>query len=1570
MPAPTATFGLDNTWVRKAGQPVNMGITFSEAVTGFDKADLSFAHGTFSDPVDLNGDGITWTMTLTLNDGVDRTADTISVNLSGVTSVSDSAAGVGSVSSDYLSFDTKPATATITVANTALQPGGTSLVTFKFSEFANNFDANDVSASNGTLTEFTSLGDGVTWTAKLTTDGGAPNTPHVITLNNTDFNDDVGNVGTGTTTSNSYVIDTASPTVTNIVVADTALKAGENSLVTFTFSEAVTGFTTDDLTIANGALTNLAATGDPKVWTATFTPTADVSDTTNVITLNMNGATGVTDVAGNAGMGARDSNNYGIDTARPTVNIFVADNALSVGETSLVTFTFSEAVTGFTNADLAVANGTLSAVTPGMDGGITWTATLTPNDNVPDTTNLITLANTGVSDLAGNAGTGTTDSNNYEVNTVRPTAIIAVADTALIIGETSEVTITFTEAVTGFTLADLTAPNGTLSSLSTGDNITWTATFTPNGNITDTTNLITLDNSGVQAVASGNVGAGSSVSNNYAVDTTRPMVVITMDDDNLTIGEKAMVTFTFSEAVTGFTNADLTIEGGTLTGVGSSDGGVSWTAEFTPTAPMQDASNVITLNMAGVSDLADLTGNAGSGWNESDNYAIDTVRPTVTSFVVADTSLTAGETSLVTITFSEAITGFTSDDLAVANGTLSAVTPGMDGGITWTAILTPNANVSDTTNVITLANAGVSDLAGNAGASATSDNYAINTAPPTASIVVADNALQIGDTPQVTITFSEAVSGFTNADLTIANGSLTTVNTTDGGITYTATFTPDENITDATNLITLDNSGVQSAASGNLGAGTSDSNNYAIDTARPTVVITMSGDNKLMISETATVTFTFSEAVENFSNADLTIANGTLGAVSSSDGGKVWTATLAPTASVQDSTNVITLDLTGLNDLAGNVGTGTKDSANYVVDGVRPTVTIDVADTALMAGETSLVTFTFSEAVEGFDNSDINIPNGTLSAVSSGDGNVTYTATFTPTSNVSDTTNLITVNNSGVTDAAAGNAGIGTTDSDNYAINTVRPTVTIDVDEPALTIGQTSEVTFTFSEAVNGFTLSDLDVANGALSNLTATSDPKVFTATLTPDANVPADATNVITLKDASVSNLAGNQNLATDSDNYAIDTAAPTVTIAVDEDKLAIGETAEVTFTFSEAVSGFTLDDLSSENGELSDLDTDDNVTWTAIFTPDADINEAGNFISLKDASVTDDAGNANAGVTNSNAYELDAARPTATITLANTALVTGQSTAVTFKFSEAVTGFANADLTAIEGGTLSTVNTTDGGVTWTATFTAGATTDATNVISFNTTGVTDLAGNAGTGTTTSDNYTISPYVPPVQPEPTTPTPTPGDDVITLPATGGTISAGEGADSVAGVAGDDIINGNVGDDSVSGGGGADIVRGGQGADFVQGNTGDDQIFGDIGGDTVHGGQGSDFVQGNAGDDYVSGDLGNDIVLGGQGDDVVMGGAGDDIVSGDLGNDILTGGTGADLFNFSGGAGHDVVTDFSRAEGDHIRISPSDAANFSALSSHITSQGADTLITLGAQTVVLVGVSAGSLTAADFMFG
>jgi len=117
--------------------------------------------------------------------------------------------------------------------------------------------------------------------------------------------------------------------------------------------------------------------------------------------------------------------NNAVDPA-PTATVLVADNLLTVGETSLVTFTFTEAVTGFSLADLDAPNATLSNLSS-SDGGVTWTATLTPSASTTDATNVITLDNTGVADTSGNSGTGTTTSNNYAVDTVRPTLATSIA---------------------------------------------------------------------------------------------------------------------------------------------------------------------------------------------------------------------------------------------------------------------------------------------------------------------------------------------------------------------------------------------------------------------------------------------------------------------------------------------------------------------------------------------------------------------------------------------------------------------------------------------------------------------------------------------------------------------------------------------------------------------------------------------------------------------------------------------------------------------------------------------------------------------------------------------------------------------------------------------------------------------------------------------------------------------------------------------------------------------------------------------------------------------------------------
>jgi hypothetical protein len=67
------------------------------------------------------------------------------------------------------------------------------------------------------------------------------------------------------------VIDNTAPSVT-ITLSDSALKIGETSTVTYTFTEAPTGFTTTDVTTPNGTIDAVNSTVDPLVFTSTFTP--------------------------------------------------------------------------------------------------------------------------------------------------------------------------------------------------------------------------------------------------------------------------------------------------------------------------------------------------------------------------------------------------------------------------------------------------------------------------------------------------------------------------------------------------------------------------------------------------------------------------------------------------------------------------------------------------------------------------------------------------------------------------------------------------------------------------------------------------------------------------------------------------------------------------------------------------------------------------------------------------------------------------------------------------------------------------------------------------------------------------------------------------------------------------------------------------------------------------------------------------------------------------------------------------------------------------------------------------
>ncbi|MCW8209557.1 glycosyl hydrolase, partial [Verminephrobacter aporrectodeae subsp. tuberculatae] len=200
----------------------------------------------------------------------------------------------------------------------------------------------------------------------------------------------------------------------SIVLFDEQLTTGETMDIFIIFSKPVTGFTRADvdLTQANGTLSEPILDADGITWSATFTPTANVIDASNTISVDLRG---VTDAAGVAGTGRATSDNFTVSTVPLAVTITLADTALTVGETTTVTFAFNQGVLEFSISDV-VFDATTSTLGPlTTTDNKTWTASLTPTANCNDATNTIRVNLGGVVDLGDRFGTGIATSANYTV---------------------------------------------------------------------------------------------------------------------------------------------------------------------------------------------------------------------------------------------------------------------------------------------------------------------------------------------------------------------------------------------------------------------------------------------------------------------------------------------------------------------------------------------------------------------------------------------------------------------------------------------------------------------------------------------------------------------------------------------------------------------------------------------------------------------------------------------------------------------------------------------------------------------------------------------------------------------------------------------------------------------------------------------------------------------------------------------------------------------------------------------------------------------------------------------------
>lgn len=210
-------------------------------------------------------------------------------------------------------------------------------------------------------------------------------------------------------------------------------------------------------------------------------------------------------------------------------------------------------------------------------------------------------------------------------------------------------------------------------------------------------------------------------------------------------------------------------------------------------------------------------------------------------------------------------------------------------------------------------------------------------------------------------------------------------------------------------------------------------------------------------------------------------------------------------------------------------------------------------------------------------------------------------------------------------------------------------------------------------------------------------------------------------------------------------------------------------------------------------------------------------------------------------------------------------------------------------------------------------------------------------------------------------------GDDFIRGLGQSDRLEGWAGNDRISGDAGNDILSGSVGADLIFGGQNNDIAFGGNQNDRMFGQEGNDILTGDRGSDRVSGGAGNDYLWGAEGNDTLLGEAGNDILNGGAGDDSLLGGAGRDRLDGGIGADVLVGGLGPDQFVVRPGGGRDIVRDFVRGQ-DRLDVSNFGFDDFDEFVGNVT-LSATTIIFNATDSVRLLGVTATSLTATDFIF-
>ena len=117
--------------------------------------------------------------------------------------------------------------------------------------------------------------------------------------------------------------DSTGPVVSSFTISGSPVGIGGQAAVHIQFDTPVQNFSKADIIVQNGSISPLENISNDKMnWTSAFTPTSNIEDLTNILTLTDE----YEDLSGNKGVTAT-TDNYIVDTINPSATISYSSNS-------------------------------------------------------------------------------------------------------------------------------------------------------------------------------------------------------------------------------------------------------------------------------------------------------------------------------------------------------------------------------------------------------------------------------------------------------------------------------------------------------------------------------------------------------------------------------------------------------------------------------------------------------------------------------------------------------------------------------------------------------------------------------------------------------------------------------------------------------------------------------------------------------------------------------------------------------------------------------------------------------------------------------------------------------------------------------------------------------------------------------------------------------------------------------------------------------------------------------------------------------------------------------------------